>query len=43
MYTCILYIYIYTHTPGARHYTRHFTTDVSYFRPYAETKSNGGE
>ena len=22
---------------------RHFTTDVSYFRPYAETKNNGGE
>ena len=22
---------------------RHFTTDVSYFRPYAETENNGGE
>ena len=22
---------------------RHFTTDVSYFGPYAETKNNGGE
>ena len=22
---------------------RHFTTDVSYFRPYAETKNNEGE
>ena len=22
---------------------RHFTTDVSYFRPYAETKKNRGE
>ena len=22
---------------------RHFATDASYFRPYAETKNNGGE